>query len=151
MSRRVLQVLVGLSALQAMGGGALYLWLGVAGVSVGAPSPLEFDASDPAWSRVDYMFRAIAGIWFALGLMFAYMVPSIERHTAWFPLACAGIFGMGVGRYLSALSFPQAPENSAGAMIAELVIPPVYVLWQRQVARRYGERPAPDTQARRAP
>jgi Domain of unknown function (DUF4345) len=126
---------VGISAIQAIVGGGRYLWMGVAGLSVAAPSPLAIDVSDPAWSRVDYMFRAMAGIWFALGLMFAYMVPSIEKHSAWFTLTCVGIFGMGVGRCLSSLSFPSAPGNSTGAMIAELVIPPVYILWQRLVAR----------------
>jgi hypothetical protein len=83
------------------------------------------------------MYRAMAGIWFALGLMFAYMVPSIERHSAWFTLAWVGIFGMGVGRYLSSVAFPQVPENSTGAMIAELVLPPIYILWQRRVARTH--------------
>lgn len=124
-------------------GGGLYLWLGAAGLSIGAPTPLEIDVADPAWSRVDYMYRAMAGIWFALGLMFAYMVPSIEKHSAWFFLACTGIFGMGVGRFLSTLALPQAAENSMGAMIAELVIPPIYVVWQRRIARIHGERPKP--------
>ena len=81
MSRRILQVLVGFAAIQAMLGGGLYVTQGVAGLSFGAPSPLQFDPTDPAWTRVDYMYRAMAGIWFALGLMFAYMAPSIERHS----------------------------------------------------------------------
>jgi hypothetical protein len=141
LSRRILQVLVSVSAIQAILGGGLYLLYGVAGLSIGAPSPLEFDVTDPAWSRVDYMYRAIAGIWVALGLMFAYMVPSIERHSAWFSLACAGIFGMGVGRLLSSMAFPQPPENSMGAMVAEFLIPPIYVLWQRRIARSHGSTP----------
>lgn len=139
MSRRLLQVFVGISAIQAMLGGGLYLWFGVAGLSIGTPSPLSIDITDPAWSRVDYMYRAIAGIWFTLGVMFAYMIPSIEKHSAWFRLACAGIFFMAVGRLLSSMAFPPAPENSTGAMIAEFVIPPIYVLWQWWVARSHGE------------
>jgi hypothetical protein len=102
---------------------------------------LQFDPADPAWARVDYMYRAMAGIWFVLGLMFASMVPSIERHSTWFTLAWAGIFSMGVGRYLSSIAFPPVPENSAGAMIAELVLPPIYVLWQRHVARTHAGSP----------
>lgn len=135
--RRILQVLVGIAAAQAIVAGALYLAQGVAGLSIGAASPLQFDPTDPAWSRVDYLYRAMAGIWFALGLMFAYMVPKIERHSAWFALASVGIFGMGVGRYLSSTSLPQVAENSTGAMIAELIIPPILVIWQRSVARRF--------------
>ena len=105
MSRRILQVLVSLSAVQALIGGAL--------------------PTDPAWARVDFM------------------VPSIERHSAWFRLACLGIFGMGVGRYLSSLAFPPTPGNSTGAMIAELVIPPIYVPWQHRVARSCGDTSSP--------
>ena len=143
MSRRILQILVSISAIQAILGGGFYLLWGVAGLSIGAPTPLEFDVADPAWSRVDYMYRAIAGIWLALGLMFAYMVPSIEKHSAWFLLACVGIFGMGVGRLLSSLAFPQPPENSIGAMIAEFLVPPIYVFWQRRIARSHGSVLAP--------
>ena len=136
MSRRILQVLVSLSALQGILGGGLFLVMGVAGLSLGASTPLEFDATDPAWARVDYMYRAVSGIWLALGLMFAYMVPSIEKHSAWFALACGAIFAMGVGRLLSSMAFAPVPENSTGAMIAELVIPPIYILWQRSLARQ---------------
>jgi len=118
-------------------GGGLHLWFGVAGLDAFSSTPLPIDTSDPVWSRVDYMYRAMAGIWFALGLMFAYMVRSIEKHTAWFALTCAGIFGMGVGRFLSSMAFSQVSENSMGAMIAELVIPPAYILWQRRIAKTY--------------
>ena len=62
MSRRLLQVFVSISAIQAMLGGGLYLWFGVAGLSIGAASPLAIDVTDPAWSRVDYMYRYVPGI-----------------------------------------------------------------------------------------
>ena len=123
--------------MQALVGGGLYLWLGVAGLSLFTPSPLPIDSTDPTWAVVDYMFRALAGIWFALGWMLAYVIRSIERHSAWFALICLAIFGMGVGRYLSSIHFVAAPGNSFGAMVTELVLPPVLVLWQRSVARAY--------------
>jgi hypothetical protein len=89
------------------------------------------------WANIDYMYRALAGIWFALGVMLAYIVPSIERQSAWFALIFLAVFAMGAGRLLSFLAFGPAPGNSTGAMIAELVLPPVYVVWQRRVARAY--------------
>ena len=73
-----------------------------------------------------------------LGLMLAYMVPAIEKHGAWFALACVGIAGMGVGRLLSSLEFEPAPANSGGAMVAEFVMPPLLIVWQRFVARAHG-------------
>ena len=121
-----------------MAGGGFYLLLGVAGLSVFSPTALPIETSDPSWSTVDYMFRALAGVWLALGLMFAYMVPTIEKHGAWFALACVAIFGMGVGRLLSSISFEAAPANSLGAMVTELVVPPLLVAWQRRVASAQG-------------
>jgi hypothetical protein len=135
MSRRLLQIAVSISALQAVLGGGFNLVVGVAALSYFAPSPLPVDTSDPVWSSVDYMYRALAGIWLSLGLMFAYMVPAIEKHGAWFFLACLGIFGMGIGRLASSMVFVPAPANSFEAMIAEFVIPPLLILWQRRVAR----------------
>jgi hypothetical protein len=135
LSRRLLQVAAAISSVQALVGGGLYLWRGVAGLSLFTPSPLPVEPTDPTWAVVDYMFRALAGIWFVLGLMLAYVIPSIEKRSAWFALICLAIFGMGVGRFLSFVHFSPAPGNSLGAMVAELVLPPILVLWQRSVAR----------------
>jgi len=134
LNRRLLQVAAGLSAIHFLTGGGFYLWRGLAGLSLFTPSPLPIDA-DPSWANVDYMFRALAGIWFALGVMLAYTIPSIERQSAWFAMIFLAVFAMGFGRLLSLLEFGAVPGNSMGAMIAELVLPPVYVLWQRHVAR----------------
>jgi hypothetical protein len=134
LSRRLLQIAVGISAVQAILGGGLHLWLGLEGIATVARSPLEIDPADPSWARVDYMFRALAGIWLSLGLMFACIIPRIERHSLWFALCLVGIFGMGVGRLLSGLEYGPNPANSRGAMVAEFVLPPLLLLWQRSVA-----------------
>ena len=102
LSRRLLQVATAVSAADALGGGALYLTRGVAGLSVFTPGPLPIDPLDPAWAAVDYVFRALAGIWLALGLMFVYVIPAIERRTAWFFFLQLAVFAMGVGRAVSA-------------------------------------------------
>ena len=137
LSRRGLQIAVALAAADALGGGTLSLVRGVAGLSVFTPAPLPIDPGDPAWAAADYMFRALAGIWFVLGLMLAYVVPSIERRTAWFRFLQLAVFAMGVGRALSAAAIPLAPGSSLGAMIGELALPPLLVLWQRRVARDF--------------
>lgn len=136
-SRRLLQVATALSAVHMLAGGGLYLWRGVAGLSLFTPSPLPVAYDHPTWAVVDYMFRALSGIWLALGLMMAYVTPSIEKHSAWFTLICVAIFSMGVGRLLSLTHFMPAPGNSLGAMIAELLLPPALLVWQRSVARTF--------------
>jgi hypothetical protein len=135
LNRRLLQVAAGLSAIHFLTGGGFYLWQGVGGLSLFTPSPLPIDAADPMWANIDYMYRALAGIWFALGIMLAYIIPSIERQSAWFTLISLAVFAMGIGRLLSFLAFGPAPGNSTGAMIAEFVLPPVCVFWQRRVAK----------------
>jgi hypothetical protein len=139
LNRRLLQVVAGLSAIHFLTAGGFYLWRGVGGLSRFTPAPLPIDTNDPMWANIDYMYRALAGIWFALGVMLAYIVPSIERKSAWFALIFLAVFAMGVGRLLSFLTFGSAPGNSTGAMIAEFVLPPVYVLWQRRVAKACAE------------
>lgn len=139
LNRRLLQVAASLSAIHFATGGGFYLWRGVSGLSLFTPSPLPVD-SDPVWANVDYMFRALAGIWCALGVMLAYVIPSIERHSAWFALIFLAVFAMGVGRLLSLLAFGAVPGNSTAAMVAEFVLPPVYVFWQRRVAKAWGTR-----------
>jgi hypothetical protein len=146
-SRRCLQVVAGLSALHFLTGGGFYLLRGIQGLSRFTPSPLPVDPADPMWANIDYMYRALAGIWLVLGIMLAYLVPSIERQTAWFALIFLAVFAMGVGRLISWLSYGPAEGNSTFAMVAELVLPPVYVYWQRRVARARSETPASRTVA----
>jgi hypothetical protein len=136
-SRRLLQIAAGISSAQALIGGGLYLWFGVAGISIVTGAKLPIERTDPTWALVDYMYRALAGLWFALGLMLAFIIPSIEKHTAWFSFIYVAIFAMGVGRLLSLNEFTSVPQNSVGAMIAEFVLPPILVLWQRKVAKAH--------------
>jgi len=137
LSHRLLQVAVSIMALNAILGGGLYLLSGLKGVAfVGIH--LSFDDTHPSWSAVDYIFRALAGIWFALGFMFAYMVPEIQKHTIWFRFACLAIFLMGVGRLLSVLNFGPG-TSPIFAMVLEFVFPPLLALWQSRVAKHLME------------
>jgi hypothetical protein len=134
LSRRLLQVACGLSAIHFITGGGFYLWRGVDGLSLFTPLPLPINTGDPMWANIDYMYRAFAGIWTVQGVMLAYIIPAIERQTAWFRLIFLAVFAMGVGRLLSLIAFGPAPGNSQGAMIAELALPVAYVFWQYRVA-----------------
>lgn len=140
MSRRLLQIMVGLAAINAIVGGGLYLVLGLQGLSA-TGAELALDPKDPAWLTIDFLLRALAGIWFVLGLMFAYMVPSIEKHSAWFRFCCLAIFAMGVGRLLSVSSI-GAGSNPVFAIALEFALPPVLVVWQHRISRQHAGRSA---------
>jgi len=132
-NRRLLQIAISLAALNAILGGGFYVLLGLKGLSLTGTS-LSIDQTGASWRAIDYLFRAMAGIWLVLGLMFAYMVPSIEKHTAWFRFACLAIFAMGTGRLLSISSLGSG-SNPVFAMVLEFVLPPLLVLWQARVAK----------------
>ena len=134
---RLLQVMVSLGAVQALVGGGYYLWAGVEGIAVFSELPLE--VAGITLSRIDYMFRALSGIWFTLGLLLGYMVINIEKHSILFVLTYLAIFMMGVGRYLSFMKFGETEGNSQGAMVAEFVLPIVMITWQRLTVRGYRE------------
>ncbi len=133
LSRRLLQVAVSISALMAVVGGGVALVLGLDSLAASGVA-LSIDRTDPTWLSIDFPFRALAGIWFVVGLMFAYMVPSIEKHTVWFRFTCAAIFAMGVGRLFSVISL-GAGSNPIFAIGLEFIIPPLLVVWQSKVAR----------------
>ena len=76
MCRRLRQIAVSLSAVQAMIGGGLYLWFAGAGLSI-TGAPLSVDGTNSAWAVVDYMYPALAEIQFTLGIMLAFIIPSM--------------------------------------------------------------------------
>ena len=131
MSRRLLQIAVSLAALNAIVGGGVYLLFGLDGFAF-MGSRLSINRTNPSWSTIDYFFRAIAGIWLGLGLMFAYIVPSIERQTAWFRFCCLAVFLMGIGRFFSIFTLGPG-SNPVFAMVLEFVFPPLLVFWQWRV------------------
>ena len=132
-NRKLLQFMVAIGAMQALLGGGYYLWVGVSGLSVFSDVPL--DVMGATLSRIDYMFRALAGVWFALGLLLAYLIPTIEKHQMLFVLVYFALFMMGVGRYVSLAAYGETDGNSIAAMYAELVIPIVMIIWQHLTAR----------------
>ena len=133
MNRRLLQVVVSVVALNAILAGGIYLLRGLDGLSL-TGSKLSIDRTNPSWSTIDYLLRAMAGIWITLGLMFAYLVRSIERHTAWFRFCCLAVFSMGLGRLCSIWAL-GSHSNPVFAVVLELVIPPLLILWQSRVAQ----------------
>ena len=134
MSRRLLQIFVAIAGGIEISGGAVYLLLGLEGMQYIAQPMPELPAGDAGVANLDQLFRALAGIWFVLGLMLFWMIPRIETHSVWFRFACAAMFAMGVGRMASFLAFGEAGPGMVGAAV-ELVNPAILAFWQSRVAR----------------
>lgn len=84
---------------------------------------------------LDSHFRYLSGLLLGLGLVFASSVPAIERRTARFRLAALIVVCGGLGRLLAwPLGGAPGPAHVA-ALVMELAVVPLLVLWQARVAR----------------
>ena len=123
MTRRLLQVTVGVACV-------VPLAAGLAGVVLGPR--LVGAAASP---DLDSHFRYLSGLLLGLGVAFASTVPAIERRTARFRLAAAVVVCGGLGRLLGlGLSGPPGAVHVT-ALVMELGVVQLLVLWQTQVAR----------------
>ena len=137
MIRRILQVSVALFAINASVGGGLYLILGLQAFLL-TGGELIIDSTTSDWQVLDYFIRALAAIWLTLGLMFAYMIPHIEKHTVWFRFCCSAVFLMGIGRLLSINAFGLG-NNPQIAIYLEISLPLLLVWGQYIVERQFSE------------
>ncbi len=137
MVRRILQIGIALFAMNALLGGGLYLVQGLqAFLTTGGE--LTIDSTNPDWQALDFFIRALAAIWFSIGLMFAYMIPNIEKHTIWFRFSCTAIFLMGIGRLFSIAAFGIA-NNPLISIYLELSLPLLLIWGQHVVTKNLNE------------
>lgn len=133
-SRRTLQILVGLNALLAVYKGGAFVVLGIDGVSLVAGAEGPLDVAEPARALLDTWVRVLGWNWLAIGLMAGWIVPGIERHTAWFRLIHVGFMAVGVGRLSALVASGPDPSHAAWHILVELAVPLGFIAWQTQVA-----------------
>ncbi|SHF80560.1 DUF4345 domain-containing protein [Streptoalloteichus hindustanus] len=124
-SRRALQVFLALFGLFAVGSGAADI---VVGPSL-LPEPIQ------ASVNVDNHYRFFASLWLSLGVVVLWAVPRVEHATSAVRAVFAAFFLGGVARLVSLLAVGAPHALLVAFTIAELVFPPVIILWQNQVAR----------------
>ena len=125
-SRRGLQGLLIVCAL-------IPLVFGTLGLTMG----LDRLVPDPAIDA-DNVYRFLSGLYFTMGLLFLYVVPRVEEHTALIRLLAAGVALGALGRVLSWIDVGEPRLLFRIDVIVETVIPLVVVLWQARVAARFG-------------
>jgi Domain of unknown function (DUF4345) len=101
----------------------------------GVDDPLYAALDLPRSPLLDSNLRFFGGVWLGLGLAMLYLVPSIERQTVLFRALWGAVFLGGIGRALSAVLVGLPPIPFIGFTILEIVGAPLFVLWQKQVAR----------------
>jgi len=123
MERRALQGLILLVSLIPLVFGALGLALG-----------LDRLVPDPAVDA-DNVYRFLSGLYFTTGVLFVYVVPRLEEHTALIRILAAGVALGAVGRILSMVQVGEPRLLFKIDVGVELIIPLIVVLWQARLVR----------------
>lgn len=127
MSRRWLQVLTGLVGLATVGLGTIQMVYGVS-------SPMYAGAELPSYPILDSNLRFFGGLGLGLGLLFLWIVPSIERHAVIFRVGWFCAFLGGVGRLASIPAVGPPSTMLLVFTILEVAGAPLFVYWQSRVA-----------------
>lgn len=124
LERRLLQIAVALGSLVPIGEG-------VAGMILGTSMVGDIAAPQDMTSH----FRYLSGLLAMIGLIFLCSVPRIETHGARFRLLGAIVVMGGLGRALGWIEAGPPGGTHRAALIMELVVVPLLMLWQARIAR----------------
>ena len=127
MSRRLLQVLVGLL-------GFVPVLAGLSGMLLGPSMAGLAQADTPV--ALDSHVRYLSGLLLAIGVGFWSTVPRIERQAARFRLLTALVVMGGFGRLLGVVLVGPPPAPMLFGLGMELVVTPLLCWWQYRVAAR---------------
>jgi hypothetical protein len=127
MSRRALQIVVGLL-------GIIPLAAGLLGLLAGVEDP-RYGGGVPSLVVLDSNIRFHAGVWFGLGLTLYWLIPTIERQTVLFRALWAMILIGGIGRLVSMAMLGWPPARTVAFAALEIIGAPLFVWWQSRVAK----------------
>ena len=143
MSRRALQIVMGIL-------GIIPLTAGLLGLLGGVEDP-RYGGGVPRIVVLDSNIRFYAGVWLGLGLTLYWLIPTIERQTVLFRVLWAMIFIGGIGRLVSMAMLGWPPARTVAFAALEIIGAPLFVWWQSRVAnderRRVDEDPRPQLAA----
>lgn len=124
LERRLLQLAVAI-------GGCVPVFAGGAGVLLG--TGMTGDSGSPA---LDSHMRYLSGLLLAIGLVFWWLIPKIEKPTPLVPILTLIVFIGGLARLGGIVTHGLPPGAMLFGLGMELVITPLICLWQHRVALR---------------
>ena len=85
---------------------------------------------------LDNQYRYFSGMYLVVSFMLWSIIPSVEKRGRTLLLISAAIFIGGLGRVVSYMTMGAPSQDLVVGMGIELVVPVIFVLWQRAVAAR---------------
>ena len=85
---------------------------------------------------LDNQYRYFSGMYLVVSFLIWSIIPGIETKGRTLMLICAGIFLGGLGRVVSMLTLGLPARDQVVAVCIELVVPGLFVLWQRAIAAK---------------
>ncbi|MEZ6001596.1 DUF4345 domain-containing protein [Hyphomonas sp.] len=85
---------------------------------------------------LDNQYRYFSGMYLVVSFMIWSIIPAIEKHGHTMLLVSAAIFIGGLGRVVSYMTLGAPSQDLVVGMGIELVVPVIFVLWQRAVAAK---------------
>jgi hypothetical protein len=131
MSKKVLQIVLGVLGLIPILTGGLDLTLGASALNIAGASISPEVLNNAV---LDSQTRFLGAIWFGIGIVLYWMLPSIEKQTTLLRLLMGGIFLGGIGRLTSAFLVGIPPNHFIAATALELIGMPLLILWQSLIS-----------------
>lgn len=123
--REFLQIALGFAA-------AVPFLAGARGVILGTPVEMA-----RLYVDLDSHYVYLSGVLMAIGIAFWHCIRHIEVKTDLMRVLCAIVFAGGVARLFAWVSTGDTSWVSMAALGMELLIAPLFAVWQARVARRF--------------
>lgn len=131
MNRKILQLVLAVLGLIPLLTGGLSLLLGAHAFNVIGGSIPSTAINNVV---LDSEARFLGAIWFSIGVLLYWILPSIHQQTTLFRLLTGGIFLGGLGRLASAFLVGIPPVQFIAAIVLELIGMPLLIMWQSLIS-----------------
>jgi hypothetical protein len=85
---------------------------------------------------LDNQYRYFSGMYLVVAFLLWSIIPAIEKHGRTLFLISAAIFIGGLGRVMSMMTMGSPSQDQVVALGIEMVVPVLFVVWQRAVAAK---------------
>lgn len=134
--RRVFQLLVAILAFICFVPGGISAFGGLNASAGVSGMEMIFDQDSLLRGFADNQYRFGYGVFFTQGLVLAFFLTNIEKHTNLFRFALLALFIGGIARVTNIMEFGIVSDKIVPPTIIELALVPLLIVWHLRVARK---------------